>query len=56
LGKIGVNIWNLNHPQRYIEILDQAKAMDLDWLVNANIENFGISYEKLVSFFKCLEN
>jgi hypothetical protein len=42
-----------------IEILDQAKAMDPEWLetmVNANIDIFEITYEKSVSYFKRLEN
>jgi hypothetical protein len=42
-----------------IEILDQAKARYPEWheaMVNANIYIFEMSYEKSVSYFKCLEN
>jgi hypothetical protein len=42
-----------------IEILDQAKARDLEWhkvLVNANIDIFEMSYKESVSYFKRLEN
>jgi hypothetical protein len=40
-----------------IEILDQAKAHEwYETMVNANIDIFEISYEELVSYFKCLEN
>jgi hypothetical protein len=42
-----------------IEILDQAKAWDLEWheaMVNANIDIFEMSYEESVSYCKHLEN
>jgi hypothetical protein len=42
-----------------IEILDQAKAWDLEWhesMVNANIDIFEMTYEDSVSYFKRLEN
>jgi hypothetical protein len=41
-----------------IEILDQAKATDPSWheaKINANIENFEMSYEESVSYFKRLK-
>jgi hypothetical protein len=41
-----------------IEILDQAKARDPEWheaMVNANIDNFEMTYEESVSYFKRLE-
>jgi hypothetical protein len=40
-----------------IEILDQAK--DHEWykaIINANIDNFKMSYEESDSYFICLEN
>jgi hypothetical protein len=42
-----------------IEILDQVKAVDLEWheaMVNANIDIFEMTYEESVSYFKRLEN
>jgi hypothetical protein len=42
-----------------IEILDQAKDLDIGWheaLVNANIDIFEMTYEESVSCFKRLEN
>jgi hypothetical protein len=42
-----------------IEILDQAKTMDLEWdeeIVNSNIEIFKLSHKQSVSYFKRLEN
>jgi hypothetical protein len=42
-----------------IEILDQAKARNPEWheaMLNANIENFEMTYEESVSYFKRLEN
>jgi hypothetical protein len=42
-----------------IEILDQAKARDPEWLeamVDTNIKIFEMSYEESVSYFKHLEN
>jgi hypothetical protein len=42
---------------KIIEILDQAKTMDLEWheaMVNTNIEIFDMSHEESVSYFKHL--
>jgi hypothetical protein len=42
-----------------IEILDQAKPVEPEWhraMVHAIIDIFEMSYEKSVSYFKCLEN
>jgi hypothetical protein len=40
-----------------IEILDQAKASEWhEVMVNANIDNFEMSYEESVTYFKRLEN
>jgi hypothetical protein len=52
------------HPKQLdqdeiIEILDQAQVRDPECheaMVNANIDNFEISYEESVSYFKRLEN
>jgi hypothetical protein len=44
---------------KIIEILDQVKAVDLEWheaMVNANIDIFEMTYEESVSYFKRLEN
>jgi hypothetical protein len=42
-----------------IEILDQARVRNLEWheaMVNTNIDNFEMSYEEFVSYFKRSEN
>jgi hypothetical protein len=44
---------------KIIGILDQAKALDLEWheaMVNAKIDIFEIYYEESVSYFKHLDN
>jgi hypothetical protein len=46
-------------PDEIIELLDQAKAADPEWLeamVNNNIDIFEMSYEESVYNFKHLEN
>jgi hypothetical protein len=51
------NSKQLDQDEIIIDFLDQAKAPEWhEAMVNAKIDAFEMSYEKSVSYFKCLEN